>query len=306
MPRRDRRNLSRYWVDRAIPGLSLLEADFTTHEYPPHMHEALVVAVTQDGGSKIRSRGTVEQATSSTLFVFNPTEPHAGWMGWNSRWRYRAFYLTARAIGNVAERLGLERVPYFMRNLIDDQPLIQAFLALHLSLDAGGDPFRTDELLSCAFGRLFACHGSGRLAAKPAPRDEALLRRVRERMHGDYESNLRLSELSRAVGLTQFQLIGLFRRALGVTPHAYLTHLRLSAACRELRRGESIARTAQACGFYDQSALTRAFRRCYAITPRQFVKAARPSGREPAGRRPAFARDARTRYEQAGRERKEP
>ena len=40
MARRDRRNSSRYWWDGELPGLSLLEADFTTHEYPPHMHEA--------------------------------------------------------------------------------------------------------------------------------------------------------------------------------------------------------------------------------------------------------------------------
>ncbi len=49
-----------------------MRADFTTHEYPPHIHEALVVAVTENGGSVVKSRGQVEEATPSTLFVFNP------------------------------------------------------------------------------------------------------------------------------------------------------------------------------------------------------------------------------------------
>jgi AraC-like DNA-binding protein len=282
MARRNSRNSSRYWLDRDMQGLSLLAADFTTHEYPPHMHEALVVAVTEDGGSKIKSRGTVEQASSATLFVFNPTEPHAGWMGWSKRWRYRGFYLTQSAIAAVARTLGLERIPYFTHNLVDDLELIEAFLALHHALEAGRDPFRTQELVSLAFGQLFARHGSGPMALERAPRDEALLRRVRERMRAEYANELRLEPLSEAVGLTQFQLIGLFRRMLGVTPHAYLTHLRLCAACRELRRGEAIARTAQNCGFYDQSALTKAFRRYYALTPLQFARAACPVAGSPA------------------------
>jgi AraC-like DNA-binding protein len=280
MPRRNGRNSSRYWLDRNIKGLSLLAADFTTHEYPPHMHEALVVAVTEDGGSKIKSRGTIEQASASTLFVFNPTEPHAAWMGWSERWRYRGFYLTEKAIGRVARTLGLERIPYFTHNLVADRALIDAFMALHHSLDEGRDRLLTQELMSIAFGQLFMRHGGGAVAIERAPRDEMLLSRVRDRMRAAYGNELRLSDLSEAVGLTQFQLIGLFRRMMGATPHAYLTHLRLCAACRDLRRGEPIALTAQNCGFYDQSAMTKAFRRYYALTPLQFAKAA--SGADPS------------------------
>jgi AraC-like DNA-binding protein len=69
-------------------------------------------------------------------------------------------------------------------------------------------------------------------------------------------------------------LIGLFKRCLGLTPHAYLTQVRLGRACHYLRRGMPIAHVAAATGFYDQSALTRQFKRCYGITPLQFAKAA--------------------------------
>lgn len=53
MARIDPRNTTQYWWDRHLAGLSLLRADFTTHEYPPHTHDALVVAVTEQGGSVI-------------------------------------------------------------------------------------------------------------------------------------------------------------------------------------------------------------------------------------------------------------
>lgn len=274
MARIDPRNSTQYWWDRHFTGLSLLRADFTTHEYPPHTHDALVVAVTEQGGSIIKSRGEVKEAHTSTLFVFNPTEPHAGWMGWSERWRYRSLYLTREALDRVARELGIEAVPYFTRNMFGDPDLIDGFLAMHRAIEQGRDVFRERELLVGTFGRLFLRHGSGGGRIELAPRDRMLLNRVIERMRADYANDLRLEELAASVGLTTFQLIGLFKRTTGLTPHAYLTQIRLGMACRRLRHSQAIAEVATDVGFYDQSALTRHFKRCYGITPLQFARAA--------------------------------
>jgi AraC-like DNA-binding protein len=274
MPRIDPHNSAQYWWDRHLSGLSLLHADFTTHEYPPHTHEALVVAITEQGGSVVKSRGQVEQATPATLFVFNPAEPHAGWMGWSARWQYRSMYLTRAALDRLAEGLGIEDVPYFTRNTFSDRDLIDAFLEMHCALEEGRDVFRERELLVGTFGRLFQRHGSGRDRIKLPPTDRLLLARVTERMRAEYARNLRLEDLAADVGRTTFQLIGLFKRAVGLTPHAYLTQIRLNMACRHLRHAPVLADVATAVGFYDQSALNKHFKRCYGITPLQFAQAA--------------------------------
>lgn len=274
MARSDPRNSTQYWWDRHLAGLSLLRADFTTHEYPLHTHDALVVAVTERGGSVVRSRGELQDATPSTLFVFNPEEPHGGWLGRSARWQYRSLYLTRPALDRVAEGLGLESTPYFTRNRFGDRCLIDAFLELHLALEEGRDVFHERELLIGSFGRLFQRHGSGRNRILPAPRDRVLFERVKGRMFAEHACDLRLDELAAGVGLTTFQLIGLFKRAAGLTPHAYLTQVRLSMACRHLRRAEAPADVAAAVGFCDQSALNKHFKRCYGITPLQFARAA--------------------------------
>ena len=93
-------------------------------------------------------------------------------------------------------------------------------------------------------------------------------------MEAEYASDLHLEELAAGVGLTTFQLIGLFKRTVGLTPHAYLTQVRLGMACRHLRRAAAPAEVATAVGFYDQSALNKHFKRYYGITPLQFSRAA--------------------------------
>src|SRR5215471_7111277 len=134
MARVDPRNTTQYWWDRHTSGLSLMRADFTTHEYPPHTHQA---------------------------FVVNPDEPHAGWMGRSRLWRYRSLYLAQSAIDTLAAELGIESLPYFTENLFRDGDLIEGFLSLHRALEAGRDAFRERELLVGSFGRLFQRHGSG-------------------------------------------------------------------------------------------------------------------------------------------------
>ena len=274
MPRVDPHNSTEYWWDRHLTGLSLLHADFTTHEYPQHTHDALVIAVTEQGGSIVKSRGELQDATPSTLFVFNPEEPHGGWMGRSERWQYRSLYLTRFALGCVADELGIDDVPYFTRNTFADPDLIDAFLAMHLALEEGRDVFRERELLIGSFGRLFQRHGSGGNRIPAAPVDRQLLARVKDRMHADHASELRLEDLAAEVGLTTFQLIGLFKRTVGLTPHAYLTQVRLNMACRRLRHAPVLADVATGVGFYDQSALNKHFKRCYGITPTQFARAA--------------------------------
>ena len=274
MSRVDPHNSTEYWWDRHLAGLSLMCADFTTHEYPQHTHDALVVAVTEQGGSIVKSRGELQDATPATLFVFNPEEPHGGWMGRSERWQYRSLYLTRLALDRLAEELGVNEVPYFTRNTFIDTDLIAAFHKMHLALGDGRDVFHERELLVESFGALFERHGSGRTRIKAPPRDRILLAKAIERMRAEYATDLRLEDLAASVGLTTFQLIGLFKRTTGLTPHTYLTQVRLGMACRHLRHSPVLAEVATAVGFYDQSALNKHFKRCYGITPLQFAKAA--------------------------------
>ncbi|WP_442894914.1 AraC family ligand binding domain-containing protein [Bradyrhizobium sp. AZCC 1610] len=67
-----------------------------------YRHEELVIAITEIGGSVIQSRGVVDNADTSALLVFNPSGPHAGWMGASCHWRYRSLYLEQSALDDLS------------------------------------------------------------------------------------------------------------------------------------------------------------------------------------------------------------
>ena len=62
-----------------------------------------------------------------------------------------------------------------------------------------------------------------------------------------------------------------FHRSFHLTPQKYLRKLRLRMASRALvYTGQSLAEVASGCGFSDQSHFTRAFRRHFGRTPREY------------------------------------
>lgn len=275
MARRDTGNRTAYWQSKRIPGTSLLRANFVAHDYSPHTHDAFVIAVTEAGGAEISSRNIADKIGPSKLFVSNPEERQSARMGESARWLYRAFYLTRPAIDAIAHSLGIESVPYFMQNMIDDIDVIERFGRLHRALEPEHDDLCADELLVDAFSMLFQRHGSGGSRPERVGQNRTTFNRIVDLMQAHHAKNLSLDDLSHCAGLTNFQLIGLFKRTIGLTPHAYLIHVRLNAACRHLKRGYALAESALAAGFCDQSALTKHFKRCYGITPLQFAEAAR-------------------------------
>jgi AraC-like DNA-binding protein len=72
-------------------------------------------------------------------------------------------------------------------------------------------------------------------------------------------------------GLGRFQFLRQFKNTVGMTPHAWLTRLRLERACAALRQGgRLVADVAQESGFYDQSHFNRAFRLAYGVPPSRY------------------------------------
>lgn len=274
MARVDSRNKSRYWHAPSVPGMDLLHADFTKHDYAPHVHDSLVVAVTEVGGSEFKSRGRTDIARPQALLVFNPSEPHSGRMAGSERWRYRSFYLAEPAIHDVLNAVGIDRPGYFTSNAVPDQDLVARFLALHHMLDdEPQDALLHRESLVRTFGDLFLRHGQAARRIPKPPGDAAALAPVLELVRDCYVDSLTLEQMGTAAGLTPFQLIVAFKRTLGLTPHAYLTQLRLRSALRHLQSGQSVADAALASGFYDQSALNKHFKRTFGMTPLQYVRA---------------------------------
>lgn len=77
--------------------------------------------------------------------------------------------------------------------------------------------------------------------------------------------------MARSAGLSPVRFARLIKRIYRLTPSQLITQARLTAGARLLEQtGRSVAEVALACGFYDHSAFTRAFRSATGQTPMQY------------------------------------
>ena len=92
-----------------------------------------------------------------------------------------------------------------------------------------------------------------------------------EHLDTSFHERLSPARLAKKAGLPPVRFARLIKRIFRLTPSQLIAQRRLAAASRLLLETErSVADIALACGFYDHSAFTRAFRAATGGTPTQF------------------------------------
>ena len=93
-------------------------------------------------------------------------------------------------------------------------------------------------------------------------------RRAKEMIDAHLDGEILLDELAKQCGLSSSHFSRAFRQSTGTSPHRWLLHQRVERAKRLLRdRHSSLPEVALACGFADQSHLTRVFTKLSGVGP---------------------------------------
>src|SRR5262245_15353206 len=101
--------------------------------------------------------------------------------------------------------------------------------------------------------------------------------RARDFLTAHAHEPLTLDETARQAGLNKFVLVRGFRRAFGITPHAYVMALRVEHARALLSAGMSSAQAGASTGFADQAHFTRWFKRLLGVPPGVYAMRTRSS-----------------------------
>jgi AraC-like DNA-binding protein len=138
---------------------------------------------------------------------------------------------------------------------------------MHIALEGSSTRLERDEPLAewlCTLVEHFSTRRPPR--ARRTQRDDRALRLACDYLGDRSERNVGLDELA-AAGIGKFRLIRLFRDWTGLPPHALEVAHRIRVARRMLEANQTIAETAAATGFADQSHLHRHFVHGLGMTP---------------------------------------
>ena len=234
--------------------------------YSPHSHETFSIGLIDQGGSNYINGSTCSRIEAGTLVLMNPGDVHACNPIGDQVWSYRMVYVDVQWLANLQNELGMggAGLRSFSHVLTHDPQLQSGFRVFYTALTDSSTDTLQKRGASIEFFALL--HERLGLAVAESVGSEKM-RRAAEFISEHFQRPLRLDEISHEAGVSPSSLIRCFKKAYGMTPHAYLTNRRVQFARAQLRRGLPIVEVAMAAGFADQAHLQRTFKQLLAATP---------------------------------------
>lgn len=265
---------TKFWQAPDLGQLDLLHATYITHAFTRHIHHGYAIGVIERGAETFFYRGKTHVAPAGSAVIINPGEVHTGQAVTNAGWTYRMLYPEAGLVQQAARQVehGPNALPDFPEPVIFDPYAVSLIRRLHLVLESSDSSLERQSHFTAAMAQLVAGYASGRHRPLPADAPRAAISTALDFLHSHFDQPITLDDIAALTHFSPYHFLRVFRKAVGLTPHAYLTQLRVDAARRRLSEGQPLAQIAADTGFVDQSHFTRSFKRITGVTPGQYAQ----------------------------------
>ncbi len=257
------------WIDT-------LSARYVRQCFTPHAHAEYLFGVIEAGCHMVRCNGVDTPAAAGTLVTMNPGDVHSGGSFDESGWLQHMVYVEESAIDSFAEDIfdrSMRKRPVLEGTFRQPGAFVSSFLATYRVLRHNSEPLAAQSAaLRLVEGVLARFAGATGPAARSAPH---AVRRMTDFIEAHLGRSITLDVLASVGGLRRRHTIELFQQTYGVPPHRYLIVARIEAVKTLLRSGVTPAHAASACGFADQSHMSRHFRSIVGTTPARYAEAMR-------------------------------
>ncbi|MUG99399.1 helix-turn-helix domain-containing protein [Scytonema sp. UIC 10036] len=222
-------------------------------------------------------KGESEKQTAGTIAIIPVDILH------RCLWEEKIQFMFVSVDPLLLKRLGvevsasedIELIPHFATQ--QDPLILGILLALKDELESirSGDNLYVEQLRTTLVIHLLKkyCVKKTQIVKYSDGLPKYKLRQVIEHIHSHLNSDIKLAELARLAGISQYYFCQLFKNSLGISPYQYVIQQRVEQAKQLLRSGTiAICDIALMCGFANQSHLTKHFRKLTGMTPRDYQK----------------------------------
>lgn len=248
-------------------------------EMPKHLltHHAIGVSHSRETIQVERVLGKQKQAekvNNGAVIIIPANVQHKA--AWDREGDITFLVLEPNQMTQTAQEIGMgdriELIPHFA--MVD--PLIhQLGLALRSELESNqlSNHFYIDSLKTTLLAHLIKHYAVVKptISMQPEGLSQYQLQRAIDYINDSLNQDIKLAEIAKVVGMSQYYFCRLFRQSTGIAPHQYLIQQRVERAKQLLKqRNVSIADVAFQCGFANQSHLTKMFRQLTGSTPKTY------------------------------------
>jgi AraC-like DNA-binding protein len=265
---------AKLWSVPHLNGLTLLRAEFVTYAFKRHAHDYFVIGMIEAGMQKFSYQRDLFITPPTGLIIINPGEAHTGEAATEVGFHYRALYPQPETLQQIAAQIKgrLQDIPFFSQPVIHDTALFQDIYRLHVTLESSASALEQESMYLEALAHLIIRHADTHPQARAIGREREEIKRICAYIEAHFAEDVKLTTLADLVHWNPFYLLRVFRKEVGLPPHAYLETIRIREGQRLLKQGFSLANTAYQTGFSSQSHFTTTFKRLIGVTPGHYAE----------------------------------
>lgn len=248
----------------------LLSARYSNQSFGRHSHDRYAIGVISSGVERLFYRGSYYLGSAGSVVTISPGEIHDGLPGHDQGWMYRMLYIDPRWVDRVVfqGRFSGDHIHLFQTALSQAPDFARIFLHQHQIIEKSNSSLERETILLDLVTQLFERNGAPITQVSAA--EQHAVRMIKKKLEDEFDKHIPLEELAQLVNLDPLYLIRVFKKSTGISPHSYQIQKRIAQVQTLLRTGASLAEASFACGFFDQSHMSRAFKKVVGITPGSF------------------------------------
>jgi len=244
---------NRIFQDTQIGQLKYIQEFYSN--YKKHSHDQFSICAIAEGKVEIEFQDKKEILFPDQLLILHKDEVHRSRNLLDKTKGYYVFYFENSCI----QKLNFD-------NIIKDKEGYKLFIVLCQTIL---NEEETQEKLE-SFYRYLAKFRID----KSDTQENELIKKIQNYLDRNLHFELSLDDIEKEFHYSKEHIIRLFKKELGLTPHAYIINQKLNFSKRLLFSKEftSISQVSQECGFFDQSHFSKSFKSIYAVSPNKFLE----------------------------------
>lgn len=254
----------RYYFSNINSNIQIKKCSNSIHSSKAHFHNEVSIALVESGTSNTEINDKIYEITSRTFLIIPSGIVHKCNPQNLNDWKFRMLYITPEwfksAFNIESEKIEfssikLDKIVYsrilktlnnIEKNIVDVE--LESKLLNYISLLTNS---RTNKAL-------FKTMNLNRL------------HQIKRFLDDNYLTAITLNDLVKISGISKYYLIRQFENFYGLSPHKYITNLRVNHSKILLKTSNDFATIALESGFYDQSHFSKCFKEYTGITPKKY------------------------------------
>lgn len=244
--------------------IEIKEGAWENYSVRQHSHEELQIGLVEKGSSKITCKNLAFRMTEEQVILVPPDIIHLCEPDDRDKFKFTIIYIAPDWFEKSFKLDGSKLKPQVTR--LDHQGVTNWDRFLR-SFKSEVDPMTMESLAIMFFGGFLFSYFDIRPLNRGTTQKESKLVQIKTYMDQHFNELIQLDDLAEISGMTKFSILRRFKTHYKLSPHAYLVNKRINHAKQLLADGETVAKTAATCGFFDQSHFVKTFRQYVGIAP---------------------------------------